>query len=154
MFMTAINHALTGSIIGLAVGDPFIALPLAFLSHFVCDALPHFGKDKNDDNWIKSRSFKRMLLVDASLCVLLVLLLFMLKPYNWFIAVLCAFVATSPDLVWFGKFMALNRGSKWKSNAFARFSSAIQWFQRPIGAVVEIAWLAATIFILRIIIVG
>ena len=33
--MRATNHALTGAIIGLTVQNPWVALPAAFLSHFV-----------------------------------------------------------------------------------------------------------------------
>jgi hypothetical protein len=32
-----------GAIIALAISQPLIALPLAFVSHFVLDALPHYG---------------------------------------------------------------------------------------------------------------
>ena len=40
--MTATNHALTGATIATLVRQPYLAIPLAFLSHFFCDALPHF----------------------------------------------------------------------------------------------------------------
>ena len=41
--MTATNHALTGAIIGLVIGEPVLAIALAFASHFICDALPPVG---------------------------------------------------------------------------------------------------------------
>ncbi len=41
--MTGFNHAVTGALIAGAVGNPFLAIPLAFASHFVLDAIPHFG---------------------------------------------------------------------------------------------------------------
>ena len=41
--MTITNHLLAGSLIGLTVAQPALAIALAFASHFVMDALPHFG---------------------------------------------------------------------------------------------------------------
>lgn len=150
--MTAINHALTGAIIGLVIVDPVIAVPVAFASHFALDALPHFGSSRKD--FLKSLSFKSMLIIDALLCILLVVILAIIRPQNWFIAAICAFVATSPDFVWIGKYLEANKGRTWKVNKFSKFAAAIQWFQRPIGAVVEVAWLVAAIVLMRVIIAG
>lgn len=41
--MLLTNHALTGSLIGLVVGNPLIAVPLGVASHYAMDSLPHFG---------------------------------------------------------------------------------------------------------------
>lgn len=40
--MTGFNHALVDGLIGKYVPWP-LAIPLAFASHFVLDALPHYG---------------------------------------------------------------------------------------------------------------
>lgn len=138
--MTATNHALTGATIGLLIGNPLIALPVAFMSHFVCDAIPHFGLQ--DPRSIGGSNFGRMLLVDASLCVGLVALLFVNQPQHWLLASLCAFAATSPDLMWIGKFRRARQGQPDRPmrSAVMRLHSGIQWFQRPIGALVEVAW--------------
>jgi len=142
--MTATNHAVTGALVGLLVGQPWIALPVAFLSHFVCDALPHYGNERIP---VWSSSFKRLLITDASLCVALVALLAYRQPGHWLLAALCAFVATSPDLLWIPKFITGNRThrTRVKETRLNRLlgSNGIQWFQRPIGAVVEAAWLVA-----------
>ncbi|MFZ1324307.1 MAG: hypothetical protein WAQ57_04090 [Candidatus Saccharimonadales bacterium] len=42
--MHTVNHAAAGAGIALAVRQPLLALPLALASHFVLDALPHYGK--------------------------------------------------------------------------------------------------------------
>lgn len=147
--MTATNHALTGACIGLIVGQPLIAIPAAFLSHFICDALPHFGGDGNK-KWIKSKLFKQVLVVDAALCVVLVGVLASLRPDHWLLACICAFVATSPDLWWINLFIKVNSKKSWEPSLFSRFASGIQWFQKPIGAVVEVSWLASGIIIIGI----
>lgn len=147
--MTATNHALTGAFIGLAVGNPWLAIPAAFVSHFICDAIPHYGKGKNNPGYLRSRFFRNMLVVDACLCCLLVVVLIGLRPEHWLLAAVCAFAATSPDLVWIGKFMAARAGQKIKNgNYFTRFAAWIQWFQKPAGAVVEVAWAIAMLVLL------
>lgn len=146
--MTATNHALTGAVIGLVVGQPLLAVPLAIGSHFVCDALPHFKVNLPEKVLLKTRGFRNYLIADASLCVLLVATLAIFQPQHWLLASVCAFMATSPDLLWLNKYLKIRRGKHWKRSSFAQFASSIQWFQRPIGAVVEVAWFVAALIIL------
>lgn len=40
--MTATGHALIGTLIAGKFNDPYLALPIAFASHFVCDLIPHW----------------------------------------------------------------------------------------------------------------
>lgn len=143
--MTAINHALTGALVGLISGQPLVAIPVALASHFVCDALPHFGVRSTDTGLFKTKAFRLQLLLDAMLCGALVAVLADRHPLHWVLAALCAFVATSPDFAWIGKFVRANKGQKpTKGNWFTRWASDIQWFQRPPGAVVELAWAAGS----------
>lgn len=146
--MTATNHALTGAIIGLVIGEPLVALPAALASHFVCDAIPHFGDGTKSLKRLKTNNFRNYLVLEFCLCVLLVSCLALFRPENWFLASVCAFLATSPDLVWINKYMKTRGGQKWKRNAFEAFASNIQWFEKPIGAVVEVAWFIAALVIL------
>jgi hypothetical protein len=148
--MIAFNHALTGAVIGLTVGSPAIAVPAALVSHFVCDSLPHYGAGGDDRQLLASRRFAVQLVVDAVLCGLLVLTLGLAAPLHWQLAALCAFVATSPDFAWLPRYLAVrNKRPEPKSNGlFTRFAKNIQWFERPIGAVVELAWaVAGVIFV-------
>lgn len=152
--MTATNHALTGALIGLAVGNPYIALPAALASHFVCDALPHFGPS-NPNDLLTSNKFKIMLIAEALLCFTIVLILFITHPLHWQVAVVSAFLATSPDLMWIGRFRRAQRGQTdaKKPSALLRFHKSIQWFERPIGAFFELAWAIAGIILLKLFIV-
>ena len=146
--MTATNHALTGAAIGLIVANPLLAVPAAFISHFVLDSLPHYGPSNPDTT---TRTFKNYLVTDALLCVLLVALLAVSHPINWLIAAICAFVATSPDFMWVKDFVRAHKGlprNLHKRAAVVRLHAHVQWFQRPIGAVVEIAWCAGAIMVL------
>ena len=140
--MRAINHATTGAIIGLSVIAP-IAIPLAFVSHYALDAIPH-----HDDNTLSHNKFTALLLGDLSLCVLLAAIIFFIHPPYWWLAILCAFIATSPDLMWFRQYWDRRSGKKSKSIerrcGIVRLHAKVQWFQKPIGLVVEIAWLLIT----------
>ena len=150
--MTATNHALTGAIIGLSISNPWLALPLAFASHFVLDALPHHGSTGAVDKVISSPKFARNLAIDASLCIILVAILFLSQPVNWLLAAACAFLATSPDLEWTANFFRARAGKKMKKikDPIGRLHAKVQWFQKPIGAIVEIVWFVDGVFIVYI----
>jgi hypothetical protein len=110
------------------------------LSHFVCDAIPHYG---NDAVKLWSHNFLRLLVTDASLCVALVAVLAYYHPIHWLLASLCAFLATSPDLLWIPTFiygLRNHRSQKQSKMEHLLGPDGIQWFQRPIGAVVEVVW--------------
>ena len=150
--MTATNHALTGSIIGLTIHNPWLALPAAVVSHFVCDALPHFGNNKY---FTGSAAFARLLLADAILCGLLVLSLSIFQPKYWLLAVACALFAASPDFMWINQFRRARAGlgEPQQKPVLLKFHAAIQWFERPIGAVVEAAWATGALILLKLYIV-
>lgn len=146
--MTATNHALTGAIIGLAVGSPWIALPAAVLSHFICDAIPHFTDPKVK---IGSKAFRRYLVTDMLGAVGVALFLVVVQPEHWFLACWTAFLATSPDLMWATSFFRSQKSGKdtpMPSHLLARFHHRIQWFAKPIGATVEYAWAFGALVIL------
>lgn len=145
--MTATNHALTGAIIGLTVPSPVVACAAAFLSHFVLDTIPHFGGGKD---FIKTKAFRNLLVVDAFLCLVLVLCLASFGGNDWWIAALCAFLAAAPDLASFNRYRHALRGTPWKAGWFTNFAKRIQWFERPIGAFVEAVWFVASVSVLVI----
>lgn len=147
--MRAINHALTGAIIGLSISQSIVALPLAFLSHFALDALPHYDSGESGSD-ITTKSFMMLLIIDMLLCILVVAGLLVSGNPAWLQSSICAFLATSPDLMWLPGFVTVRRGGKDKRPTYlaARFHAYIQWFTKPIGAPVEIVWAAGAIFVL------
>lgn len=147
--MTATNHALTGALIGLTAANPLLAVPLAFASHFVLDAIPHFGASSDETAWLRNKNFRLLLIGEAALCVLLVLLLAVTRPRHWLVGAVAAFAAASPDLFYIGRFRRAQEHKPLGSrNLFLKFHAAIQWFERPIGAVVEVVWLAGALLLL------
>lgn len=144
--MTATNHALTGAAIGIFIADPAVAMAAAFISHFVLDAIPHYGMA--DKSSMRSKGFKLYLCSEAFLCFLIVLTLFIARPTHWWVAAICAFLAASPDFYWIRNYKAALAGKHISQDRFSKFASRIQWFERPIGAYVEIAWFIALIVLL------
>ncbi len=138
--MTAINHAMTGAVIGLSIHQPLLAIPLAFVSHFLMDALPHYDPRVPEEELFKSKRFRNYLISEASLCFLLVLVLAISQPTNWLLACICAFVAAMPDLFSINRFWSVRQGKSWRGNAYSNFASRIQRYAQPKGALLEIVW--------------
>lgn len=145
--MTAANHALTGTAIGLVIGQPILALPLALISHYVLDALPHFESGQGEHAYTK-KWFHNYLKAEFLVCVLIVAVLFWLQPAYWLLASVCAFVAAAPDLASIKRFVLQKDGKHYNPGRYARFASKIQWFEKPIGAVVEVFWAIAMLAVI------
>jgi hypothetical protein len=145
----AINHALTGAIIGLSVTNPIIAFLAAFVSHYVLDTIPHYGAREDNQSELKSKLFLYLLYIDAALCFILVLVIFSYRPNNYILAMICAFTATMPDFFSINMFLHSLKNIPWKPGLYNKFASKIQWFERPVGAYVELVWAMSAIFVLK-----
>jgi len=144
--VTAPNHALTGALIGLTITNPALALPLAFLSHFACDAIPHYDPAERDASKLYgSKRFEQMLWLQAAVCGLIVLLLESGRPQHWVAAAIGAFLAASPDFFWIPMFLKTRRTGRRPStkNWFLRFHAWVQWRTGPKWAWLEAAWFIA-----------
>lgn len=143
--MTATNHFITGALVATSIQKPILALPLAFLSHFALDALPHFG-DSNYRN--KLKFFYRVWAIDF--IVLMAILIWTLFNAPIWIS-FAGFIATSPDLVWVYRFYVMERlGKKQKTikNWFNNFHAKIQKYERHWGLYVELIYFVVTAVIL------
>lgn len=149
--MTSSNHVMTGAVIAVAVKRPELAIPLAFLSHFVLDAIPHFGMYENDvirrnKHWL----FRTVLSVDLPLMIALLVVIPQLAAAvvaPWIVFSTMA-AAILPDSVWVYRFIKEVKTQQWEPGGrFVRFHQAIQWFEQPVGLVVELPWLGAMFFI-------
>lgn len=160
--MTATNHALAGALIAMAVKKPELALPLAFLSHFALDALPHYNPPnltKNtfrnyQDAWSKKLRLRGFRIIFASDMILFVSVLVAVpwlspagvSPLTVFFS---ALAGASPDFDGGLRFLLRRLGvmhSKSKENDwFSRFHIIVQWMERPWGIYVEGAFLVALI---------
>lgn len=141
--MTASNHVVTGALIATAVAQPAAAIPLAFASHFVLDALPHYG-DTNKASWL-NRNFKYILGIDLLLASIFLLAIVIAQPTSWFLLALCGVIAVSPDILWLPYFLADLKHEQKEHSKLAKFLKWIQWGERPWGIYLEIIVLAALV---------
>jgi len=138
--MTGTNHAMTGGVIGLAVGGP-LAIPLAFASHFVLDWLPHYGMDTKD-RLLRRRFFMKSVAVDAVLLSGL-LVAGIVSGLPWYVFV-AALAAMAPDLSWIYRYVVEEKLGKLEpkpKNKFDQWHSNIQKWETVIpGVWVEVFW--------------
>ncbi len=145
--MTVTNHILVGAIIGLTVKNPVAATTLAFASHFVLDALPHFGY-KGNRGYGKALEYKLTYWV-ATLSVIssIIVVSLLAMQAQWF-ALFTGLVAASPDVAGIYYYVAYERWHRKPTRllelAHTKFHRYIQWCERPWGAIIEGA---ATIFL-------
>jgi len=148
--MRAINHALTGAALGLLIPHPVISIPAAFASHFLLDAIPHFDDEKRFP--LGSLPFTLELMLDALLCVLLVAVLFAQSPDSWLAASVCAFAATSPDLMWIPRYLRARAigADPGPKGWIQQLHHKIQWQAWPGGILIEAVWAASMVYALTI----
>jgi len=135
--MTGINHALTGAVIGTWVGQPLLAIPLAFASHFVLDVLPHFGQNYEE----RTKIFKAVVGVDIAL---LALLFSNLALRSEWLMTSAAVTAMSPDFAWIYRFTIKEHFGtlpKPPLNKFNQFHVGIQKLESMGNLIFEIVWL-------------
>lgn len=139
--MTGFNHALTGAAIGLAVQQPLLVVPLAFASHFVLDALPHFNHPFYS---LGHKHAVKLYAVDALIALFGLSITMWLAPHLLIPIALGALFAVLPDAT-LVHFHAKGNPEHW----FHKFHLGIQWYEKPPGLVVEAAYLvfiSTTIF--------
>ena len=129
--MLELPHAIVGATIAIKTGNPLLAFPLAFLSNFILDFLPHWNPhlytELHRDGKISSKSFK-IVVLDSSLALVIgTLLALRFYPNFYMIALvlLSCLIAVSTDLVE-APFFFLG----WKNKyiiKFINFQRRLQW---------------------------
>lgn len=136
--MTATNHAATGAVIVMLVQYPLIALPLALISHFALDVLPHYGVPY--DKRPQHQTFGRVLLVDVIMFPITAVMLMVVAGTFWWLVMIAMFLAISPDFVWVYRYWREKKGVILAQNPLTHWHSRIQWGERPWGWIIEMAW--------------
>jgi len=94
MILTA--HLLFGALIGKKISNPFLAIVLAYFSHYFLDVFPHVEYDIENikkNQWRKSAPDILRVSLDFLLGILLILIFSQNKPIIYF----CGFFAILPD---------------------------------------------------------
>jgi hypothetical protein len=140
--MTATNHAITGAMIAIAIKKPELAIPLAFISHFLIDMIPHFEARDLPERFSRLFIFSDALI--AAILTISITFLFNTKVPAWLIFI-CSAAAVSPDFMWAFRFFRLkdmDRVFKDPMSWIARFHLDIQFSETLKGIVVEGFWFA------------
>lgn len=153
--MTVTNHILAGAIIGLAIQEPLIALPLALLSHFVMDALPHFGY-KGNGGFGEALQHRLTYWVGAATTLTTLLVVMLLIAHQEWLALAAGLTATLPDALGVYNYRHFERHGQTATGlvklVHVKFHRAIQWCERPWGIWVELAtFIALSYWLLAII---
>lgn len=100
--MTGLNHAVTGALVAAAARRPEIALPVAFASHYILDAIPHFAVEMPDDVFERNRQkhFRAAVAAETLLTTTAIIIFpIILRPrVAWWVTLLTILAAISPDL--------------------------------------------------------
>ena len=135
--MLATNPALTGAIIGAYLPLP-LAIPVAFASHFVLDAIPHYGIRHEQRN--QSRTYRLIVYCDTFVALFIAFTAALLHKWHMEIT---GWIAWSPDFAWVIYYFAHGRNLHLKpKNWFMRFHMNIQWKEFPAGIFIELIMLA------------
>lgn len=135
--MTATNHALSGALIGVFLPLP-VAIPVALMSHFVLDALPHFSVNHHRRN--KSSLYKTVVYTDV---ILVLSLAASAVIFQEWIMLLCGTLAYLPDVMMVDYYFRHGHDMDIKAeNRFMRFHLGIQ-HEYPWGIIPEIIVSAA-----------
>jgi membrane-bound metal-dependent hydrolase YbcI (DUF457 family) len=148
--MTAVNHAVTGSIIAATINNPAISLPLALVSHFVLDALPHFGAHTLTTP--RSKEFKIILYTDGFLtCCFLLIVTFVgyrVGLGSWLLP-LGAILAILPDLMWYKHYRNDIHGQEKVWDPIRTIHKRIQQWEVSWGWIIEVVWFLTAVMILH-----
>jgi hypothetical protein len=141
LVVIGLNHALAGGLIGYYVPLP-AALPLAVASHFILDALPHYGLPYAERE--RSKFWKRFFTADFFLAASLMAIPIASHNYPMLI---CGIAAVLPDFVWVlhvikKKTFDLGEHEGW----YRKWHAKIQRYERPWGIWVELPLVAALFY--------
>lgn len=147
-------HVLIGAAIATKVGNPFLAIPLAFASHFVLETVPHWNPHLNTETKKYGHPTKRSTVITAidstTALVSGSYIAFTALPNTGLAATIlaCSFFAVLPDVME-GPYFFLKMRRKWVEKWIA-FQKSLQsdttWYW---GLLTQLLTIGATILWLR-----
>ena len=143
--MTAANHAVTGSLVAVAIGNPVLALSAALASHFVLDSLPHW------DYKLEPRLQRLALIADVAFSFSPLLLLSVLFNDSASLIIVGGLLGMAPDALWLPDILRGKPSPMSKKTLLywlRRAHQKIQWSERPWGWIVELVWFIGTLVVL------
>lgn len=139
--MVAINHALTGGVVAVSVGNPTIALPAALFSHFIIDALPHWNYQIHSNKKLRPVAIG----IDILLSTLGLAALSTVLDVEAWLFFLGGALAVLPDIMWLPYILSGKETLRHRQtplHLLRRLHMRIQWSETNKGMLVELAWFA------------
>ncbi|MCL5093761.1 MAG: hypothetical protein M1355_01375 [Patescibacteria group bacterium] len=138
MFLT--NHTLVASAIAVSFPEPSLVVPLAFGSHFILDALPHYGLKIGNNR--KKHGITGA--IDALIAISIAIFFCFLFPQKILLILLASFFAALPDL---NQVLWVFTGIKWPKK-YWDFHEAIQRYESKKGILIEIIFALILLFLI------
>jgi hypothetical protein len=143
-------HVVVGAVIATKIGNPYLALPLAFASHFVLEKVPHWNPHLNTEKdtfgKVTNKSFK-IVALDSSLALAsgLAIASRQLPDLGRFTIILTAcLLSILPDLVE-APYFFLNKESKF-IKSWIKFQKSLQVDAKPFwGIATQILTISAAL---------
>lgn len=121
--MLSISHAVTGAFIAVKIGNPYLAIPLILLSHYLEDAVPHWDAGTGLSTGKKTRAMAiKHGLIDLALAGIFVLTFYPQNPSS-----LSALLLATP--IW-GAFFGLFPDFLESPRNFLKYEP---WFLKPLN---------------------
>lgn len=145
-------HALLGAAIAVKTGNPLLAIPLAFASHFILEKVPHWNPHLNNEIKKHSKITRQstiIVIVDAT-CALVsgsAIALSFLPDWKMVLTVLfSSFFAVLPDLIEAPYFFLKKRNSPFIKK-WIKFQKSVQSDAPPLlGLLTQVATIAAIFY--------
>ncbi|MBU0598494.1 hypothetical protein KKF61_05930 [Patescibacteria group bacterium] len=101
--MLLLSHTLTGAVIGQKIDSQAIIIPLALISHFILDHIPHWNYDVPDkyDGWTFLKTLPDI--ISSAIVYLTFIFIF---PDQWLNITLGVGFAILPDLITLSKYIS------------------------------------------------
>ncbi len=149
--MTIPNHVLAGALIALTIKQPAVVLPLALGSHFVLDALPHFGY-KGNKGYSEVLQHKLSYWVGIISVPTTLLVATLLVSNQLWLAIAAGTLAALPDILGIYNYQKYEKHGQKAQGILkvvhVQFHRAIQWCERPWGIYVELVVFAGSLSLL------
>lgn len=130
--MTSTNHTLSGALIGAFLPLP-VAVPVALVSHFLLDAIPHYAAKKEVRN--TDSVYKTIIFSDTTIALFLGFIMIILGKWSMFIGAAAGYL---PDVTIIYYYFKQGRNLDIKAeNRFMRFHLGIQ-HEYPWGIIPEL----------------
>lgn len=146
--MTATGHALVAALIAARFHNPYIALPLSLVSHFVLDYIPHWDSGTHWREKSKNRFFYE---AAADVVISVVAAYFLYGPIlgqtNFLYLYLNVFVAQLPDWM-MAPYLILKMDNSISKFAYHVGKKTNTMLDKPWGIVTQIATVIITYLLL------